>query len=320
MENTMGGPQEHDADYHPALADESASPALIQDPVLQVLGPPPVLPAAPPPVLPAPPPQHRPDLAHWARQQAEAFDQHRRQQPVQPPGPVRPEPPRHWPARDLEAAAPHLQRVDAGEGRVRLMGAIDAQAAREDAAAGVHPFADRRPYEMSISNIVSRPDGTPLDTARIKLRYFQMLAADQMAVPRGFAGRGGNWALRGMIWVCAPDPVSHDARFYTSVCLNRRVHHSSLVEPGGGVIGAGEWIVEDGHLVAISAASGHFKPTIDMLYRAVLHLAVAFNDRTTVLLFDTQARQWVDLPVGRFIQAPTQGGRLQVADVPVRAR
>lgn len=295
--------------------------------MLQVLGPPPlpVLPAAvpavaPPPAVPRPPP--RPDPVHHFKEAARALDAHR-PHGVQPPGPVQHEPWVHWPARDLEAQAPQLHRVPVGDGRERLMGAIDPVAARADALAHLQPFADRRPYEMSIGKVISRPDGTPLDTARTKLRYFEMLAADQMAVPNGFGGRAGDWSLRSMIWVCAPDPVSHDARFYTSVCLNRRVHHSSLVEAGGSVIGAGEWIVEDGHLVAISAASGHFRPTIDMLYRAVLHLALAFNDRTTVLLFDTQARQWVDLPVSKFIQAPTQGGRLAVHDAPaapVRAR
>lgn len=323
----MGGPHEQDPDYRPALADEPQPAPVPQDPVLQVLGPPPlpVLPAAvpavvPPPAVPRPPP--RPDPVHHFKEAARALDAHR-PHGVQPPGPVQHEPWVHWPARDLEAQAPQLHRVPVGDGRERLMGAIDPVAARADALAHLQPFADRRPYEMSIGKVISRPDGTPLDTARTKLRYFEMLAADQMAVPNGFGGRAGDWSLRSMIWVCAPDPVSHDARFYTSVCLNRRVHHSSLVEAGGSVIGAGEWIVEDGHLVAISAASGHFRPTIDMLYRAVLHLALAFNDRTTVLLFDTQARQWVDLPVSKFIQAPTQGGRLAVHDAPaapVRAR
>lgn len=199
-------------------------------------------------------------------------------------------------------------------------------AARADALAHLQPFADRRPYEMSIGKVISRPDGTPLDTARTKLRYFEMLAADQMAVPNGFGGRAGDWSLRSMIWVCAPDPVSHDARFYTSVCLNRRVHHSSLVEAGGSVIGAGEWIVEDGHLVAISAASGHSRPSTDMLYRAALHLVLGLRGErphTGAPLFDTQAPRPAAASASKSNQAPTQGGRLAVHDAPaapVRAR
>jgi hypothetical protein len=75
------------------------------------------------------------------------------------------------------------------------------------------------------------------------------------------------------------------------------------------VIGAGEWIVRKGKLWKISASSGHYQPTIDFLYRAVLNLAPAFQSDTTVFLYDSVADQWIDYLVQQFIQAPSAGSR-----------
>ena len=55
------------------------------------------------------------------------------------------------------------------------------------------------------------------------------------------------------------------------------------------MIGAGEWIVRKGKLWKINANSGHYQPTIDFLYRAVLNLALAFQSDTTVFLYDSVA-------------------------------
>jgi hypothetical protein len=85
-------------------------------------------------------------------------------------------------------------------------------------------------------------------------------------------------------------------------------HHSSMVD-GGKVIGAGEWIVRKGKLWKISANSGHYQPTIDFLYRAVLNMAPAFQSDTTVFLYDSVADKWIDYPVQQFISAPSAGSR-----------
>jgi hypothetical protein len=88
----------------------------------------------------------------------------------------------------------------------------------------------------------------------------------------------------------------HDKRpFKTTEVVRRRAdltvyrfHHTSLVD-GGKVIGVGEWIVRKGKLWKINANSGHYQPTIDFLYRAVLNLALAFQSDTTVFLYDSVA-------------------------------
>lgn len=56
--------------------------------------------------------------------------------------------------------------------------------------------------------------------------------------------------------------------FYSHECRGGKFHHSSLSK-GGKVVGAGEWIVEDGKLKKVSANSGHYQPTMDYLYNAV---------------------------------------------------
>ena len=73
---------------------------------------------------------------------------------------------------------------------------------------------------------------------------------------------------------------------------------------GGDVIGAGEWIVRKGKLWKISANSGHYRPTIDFLYRAVLHMSGAFQADTTVFLYDNVDDKWVDYPIRQFISQP----------------
>ena len=78
---------------------------------------------------------------------------------------------------------------------------------------------------------------------------------------------------------------------------------------GGKVIGAGEWIVRKGKLWKISANSGHYQPTMDFFYRAVLSMSTAFQGDTTVFLYDSVDDKWVDYPIRLFISAPTAGNR-----------
>jgi len=116
------------------------------------------------------------------------------------------------------------------------------------------------------------------------------------------------WIEKALIWVCAVDPLTDRPAFYSHVGKVHRFHHSSLVG-GGEVIGAGEWIVEKGKLMKISANSGHYQPTIDFLYRSVLHLAPAFHKDTMVFLYDRFAKKWVEREISDFIRSPSGGGR-----------
>jgi hypothetical protein len=114
------------------------------------------------------------------------------------------------------------------------------------------------------------------------------------------------WTNR-MIWVCAPDPVTGDATFYSHVCVVEEFHHTSFTG-GESIIGAGEWVVKKGELQTISGVSGHYLPPIDFLYRAVLHLGTVFTAETVVLLYDTVERAWIDYPVKEFIRHPRHRG------------
>jgi len=69
------------------------------------------------------------------------------------------------------------------------------------------------------------------------------------------------------IWVQGPS-----GRFYSSnesEC--GKFHHSSFLA-GRDVKAAGDWVIEEGRLKAISAMSGHYHPSLDSLRRALLDL------------------------------------------------
>lgn len=315
--------------HPPADKDLAAAPP---DAVLEILGPM-VLPSAPPaPPPPAPPP---PAPVH-ARVEPPA--------PVAPPPPVaggppalvkpplsapvpaRPLPPPqgHWPQRPLEnPAGPLRERVWDEQGRLREMRLLSPQTELADRQHGVAYLADRSPYETQVDRSIHFR-GEPLDTYTWKRDYLHEHGGQRLLSPHG-----GNitqeqahlWNDHSMIWVCAPHPLTGNATFYTSVCVRDQFHHSSFLQ-GKGVIAAGEWIVRDGYLLRISGCSGHYKPPLDFLYRAVLHLASAFvraNDAaqgTTVFLYDTTDQRWVDVPIDEFIAAPSHGGRYQVSAIP----
>lgn len=171
----------------------------------------------------------------------------------------------------------------------------------------------REKYKIEVGTVMKRR-GVPFDTAKVKEKYLRNGKAGGYQMPYVTPEQNRDWGLKGLIWVCVGDPKgAGKAQFFSHVGKPGRFHHSSF-NRGGGVIGAGEWIVENGALIKVSANSGHYQPTIDFLYHAVLQLAVAFRDQvttggTTVFLFDKTTFTWVDYPVKEFIKSPTAGGR-----------
>jgi hypothetical protein len=117
-----------------------------------------------------------------------------------------------------------------------------------------------------------------------------------------------DWENKGLIWVCAEVPGSSTPVFYSHIGKLRRFHHSSFTA-GDPVIGAGEWIVENGRLLKINANSGHYQPTIDHLFNSVLAMTPALNNETTVMLWDTESNQWVHVTAGFFLDKRRGGGR-----------
>jgi hypothetical protein len=175
----------------------------------------------------------------------------------------------------------------------------------------------RRKYQVEIA-VRMRRRGQVFDTESIK-KHFSSKYEVTKKREIGFATLGVSrtgrrfdypqeWIDKALIWVCAADPESDRPAFYSHVGKIHRFHHSSFLA-GGDVIGAGEWIVEQGKLKKISANSGHYRPTIDFLYRSVLHMAGAFQPDTAVFLYDKDGDQWVEYPVRDFIRAPTNGGK-----------
>lgn len=156
--------------------------------------------------------------------------------------------------------------------------------------------------------------GGHLDTREIK-NHFSNRSYDLGMASLGSRRTGQpfpipeDWAYDSCIWVCVPDGRG-GAEFFTHVGKMNRFHHSSLVA-GDRVICAGEWIVRNGSLLKISANSGHYRPPISALHRAVLHMSPAHQVRTTVFLYDRQDDTWVDYPVAAFAADPTRGGRYQ---------
>jgi hypothetical protein len=303
---------------HPPLdKDVCAAPP---DAVLEILGPM-FLPSAPPaPAQPAPQAAHAPVLPPPPVAGVAVVAARPPLAKAVLPRPLAP-PDARWPQRPLEnPAGPHRERVVDAQGRLRELRLLPAQTEQRDRRAGVNYVDDRTPFETQVDRCIHF-HGEPLDTRSFKQDYLRNRGGQGLLSPHG-----GNitpeqahlWGGHSMIWVCAPHPVTGNAAFYTSVCVRDQFHHSSFMQ-GRGVIAAGEWIVRDGYLLRISGCSGHYKPPLDFLYRAVLHLAPAFvrsadpAEGTTVFLYDTTDRRWVDMPIDQFIAAPSQGGRYQVS-------
>jgi hypothetical protein len=115
-----------------------------------------------------------------------------------------------------------------------------------------------------------------------------------------------------MMWVAlrdAEDPTT--VRVFSGVCVVDMVHHSTLAGHKS-VVGAGEWVVEDGKLKRISANSGHFRPTMDRLVQSVRAMTEAHQPDTTVFLWNTKTGAWQNVPVQDFLATPSQGGAMKV--------
>ncbi len=171
----------------------------------------------------------------------------------------------------------------------------------------------REKYQVEIGATMLRRKMV-FDTKEIKQHFVQKNKDDVGSATLGNNQKGiafptpPEWNEEALLWVCAPDPETDKPVIYSHVGKPGRFHHSSMVD-GGDVIGAGEWIVRKGKLWKISANSGHYQPTIDFLYRAVLQMSSAFQGDTTVFLYDSVDDKWVDYPIRLFVSAPTANNR-----------
>jgi len=78
------------------------------------------------------------------------------------------------------------------------------------------------------------------------------------------------------IWAC-----SADRRFYTGDHEVGTFHHSSFLG-GLPVIGAGEWTINHGRLVMLSAKTGHYRSRFDDMFRTMLRLSANGVDLNSV--------------------------------------
>jgi len=115
------------------------------------------------------------------------------------------------------------------------------------------------------------------------------------------AGLSKEWEKKSLIWVCVDE--KDGPTFYSHIGKQDHFHHTSF-NAGGEVLGAGEWIVEKGKLLRISANSGHYQPTLQYLYTCVMLLAEACNQDTTVFVWSKELKQWVDVPHNDFKNEP----------------
>jgi hypothetical protein len=235
-------------------------------------------------------------------------------------GPAQPQPPsapNGAPAMFLKKPNPNDPNSVGTNGQNRILVKKSPLYKNEEMTKDVKYIRDlsalRDKYQVELGARVHRR-GQLFDTKSIK-KHFR----DKKNYEIGNASLGKNrnnvqfyptrdWIEGGLIWVCVPHPVTDRPVFYSHVGKVDRFHHTSMTA-GGDVIGAGEWIIANGKLLKISANSGHYRPTIDFLYRAVLHMAAAFQGKTTVLLYDSQDDKWVDYPILEFVRKPSNGGR-----------
>ncbi|MGC2661600.1 MAG: hypothetical protein WA324_26900 [Bryobacteraceae bacterium] len=170
-------------------------------------------------------------------------------------------------------------------------------------------------YEVEINKDIKRR-GVPLDTKQIKEHFIDK---DRSQIGVAMLGRDAQeqaklmnlvleWGETSLIWVCVKAANSQDPVFFSHVGKKDRFHHSSFT-CGGDVIGAGEWIVQGGRLLKISANSGHYRPPMDYFYRAVLFMSTAWRTNTTVMLWNTTTDNWEDVPIQNFKSNPTGGGK-----------
>ena len=109
------------------------------------------------------------------------------------------------------------------------------------------------------------------------------------------------WSDHSLIWVCAD--AGRGPEFFSHVGKQNRFHHSTFFARGD-LVGAGEWIVEKGVLLRISANSGHYQPTLGFLLESVRLMGAGLNGETTVLLWNMKLGKWEDRSAQHFLRDP----------------
>jgi hypothetical protein len=237
------------------------------------------------------------------------------------------------PNSQSQPGLPAINRPSAFDRQPNINDATPMGQARIPGPMGPHYIGEQKKNVKYISNLRTRREKYQIEIGATMLRrkmvfdtkqIKQHFQANYERTGRGFVSsatlgehRKGTlakfdtppeWKEEALIWVCAPDPETEKPVIYSHVCKVDRFHHSSMVN-GTDVIGAGEWIVRKGKLWKISANSGHYQPTIDFLYRAVLQMSGAFQGDTTVFLYDSVDDNWVNYPIRLFVSAPTASNR-----------
>jgi hypothetical protein len=191
--------------------------------------------------------------------------------------------------------------------------------------------ARREAYEVSMGQVMKR-GLVSLDPGK---KHEPPVTFDTAAIKKAFLGKsvGGEafsarlweteaqkynvqdavkeWDEKSLIWVCTTEKGRLGGVFYSNVCRPGTFHHSSFTS-GGGLLGAGEWIVEAGKLLKISANSGHYMPTLGEFHRAVLFMRDAWNQDTEVMLFNQKSDNWEYVPVTVFQVDMNVGGKYLV--------
>jgi hypothetical protein len=264
---------------------DAAVLAAKKDPVIELLVKPPLT-RLPMDVL-KPPPEPPPPLL--------------RQAAVMPSGPFK------FSDKGPEKPEKGNLQPDTDYKRINLPLDADLQAFDQEKRVARYVAAEREAFVVEIEATMTRTGGQVFDTGELKSLLPPQGAAKLGAVNGVQFPVPDDWKNEAIMWVCACAPGSDDVTFYSSVCQLQKVHHSSFGTDG--VLCAGEWIVRKGKLKKISANSGHYRPTLDALYRAVLHLACARQPDSTIFLYDTKLKVWADVNWGDFIAKPSGGGR-----------
>ncbi|HEY9227739.1 MAG TPA: hypothetical protein VIP11_13875 [Gemmatimonadaceae bacterium] len=175
----------------------------------------------------------------------------------------------------------------------------------------------RQVYEVTIAAKMRRGGAgsapEEFDTESIKKKFLEQdiganaLGKDEADDER-FVDLAEEWMVKSLIWVCAIEKGRLGVTFYSHVGRPYKFHHSSFTS-GGALVAAGEWIVENGSLRKISGNSGHYRPTIAELHRAVLCMSPAWQSDTEVMVYNKQANNWEYVPVNLFKVDPSGGGK-----------
>jgi len=170
-------------------------------------------------------------------------------------------------------------------------------------------------YEVTIIDQVMKRRGGTFDTKMVKAAFMAkgkmptvaFLGWNMQDGLTRFRDKMEEWAGESLIWVCVQEAGSAQPVFYSNNCRGGNFHHSSFTA-GGDVIGAGEWIVDQGWLEKISPTSGHYRPPYEPFRRAVMFMQPAWRPDTVVLLWNIKKDAYDEVPVRQFVATPNGGG------------